>query len=73
MDTLKAFEDKIALAVEKVKALKDDKAVLVKKIQELEGALEAKDQEIAKLSAEKSAIKGQIEGLLSAVESLDIK
>lgn len=73
MDTLRTFEEKIAFAVEKVKSLKDEKRALQARIDELEDEMSAKDQEIRKLTAEKTAIKGQIEGLLSVVEGLDLK
>jgi prefoldin subunit 5 len=73
VDTLRTFEEKIAFAVEKVKSLKDEKRALQARIDELEDEMSAKDQEIRKLTAEKTAIKGQIEGLLSVVEGLDLK
>lgn len=73
MDTLRTFEEKIAFAVEKVKSLKDEKRALQARIDELEDEMSAKDQEIRKLTAEQTAIKGQIEGLLSVVEGLDLK
>lgn len=70
---LKTFEEKIAFAVEKVKTLKEEKNNLEKRIQELEGALRLKDQEIERLNGEKGSIKKQIEGLLGELESIELK
>ena len=73
METFRTFEEKIAFAVEKVKSLKDEKQTLQAKIKELEDTLETMEQENRKLNSEKTAIKGQIEGLLNVVEGLDLK
>lgn len=71
-DILKAFEEKISIAVQKVKTLKEEKDKLENKIKELEGIIKIKDTEIEKLSLEKTAIKNQIEKLLSELESIQI-
>lgn len=68
---LKAFEEKISIAVQKVKTLKEEKDKLENRVKELEGIIKAKDVEIERLSAEKTAIKSQIEKLLSELESIE--
>lgn len=73
MDVFKSFEEKIAYAVEKIKTLKDEKTGLEKRIAELEDLMNSKDQEIDKLKAEKTAIKGQIENLFNELESIGLK
>lgn len=73
MDVFKSFEEKIAYAVEKIKILKDEKTGLEKRIAELEDMMNSKDQEIDKLKAEKTAIKGQIENLFNELESIGLK
>lgn len=70
-DILKAFEEKISIAVQKVKTLKEEKDRLENRIKELEGIIKTKDTEIEKLSLEKTAIKNQIEKLLSELESIE--
>ena len=73
VEALKTFEEKIAVAVEKVKILKKEKNSLEKRVEELQDALRLKDMEIERLTLEKSAIKNQIENLLNELESIDIK
>jgi chromosome segregation ATPase len=68
---LKAFEEKISIAVQKVKTLKEEKDKLENRVKELEGIIKAKDIEIERLSVEKTAIKSQIEKLLSELESIE--
>ena len=72
MDRLKNLEEKIATAVERVKALKEDKTALEKKIKELETILSEKNQEIEALTTEKTSIKSQVEELLEELETLEI-
>ncbi|MBI5213091.1 MAG: hypothetical protein HY957_06930, partial [Nitrospirae bacterium] len=60
MEILKTFEEKITYAVEKVKALKEEKYNLEKRIEELEDAVRSKDLEIEHLVMEKASVKGQI-------------
>lgn len=69
----KPFEEKIALAVEKVKQLKDERNALAQKVAELERAIAAKDQEVTKLITDKATIKKQLEDLLEELEALEIK
>lgn len=72
MDRLKNLEEKIASAVERVKALKEEKVSLEKKIRELETTLNERNQEIESLRNEKTSIKSQVEGLLEELETLEI-
>lgn len=69
----KSFDEKIALAIEKVKTLKEEKSILEKKIGELEARLDAKNQEVERLNSEKASAKGQVESILTLLETLDIK
>ena len=71
LDRLKDLDNKITGAIKKVKALKAEKAELEKKLQAMELALGEKDAEIQRLTSEKSDIKGQIEGLLDELESIE--
>ena len=66
-------EEKIAQVIEKVRILKNEKSALEKRNMVLQEALRAKDQEIESLTAEKQAVRDQIEGLLKEVESLELK
>ncbi|MCE5313000.1 MAG: cell division protein ZapB [Nitrospiraceae bacterium] len=72
MDLLKTFDEKIATAVEKVKALKDENAELKLKLREFETLLSIKDDELQRLSGEKSSIRSQIEDLLDELDSIEI-
>lgn len=73
MELLKTFEEKIAYAVEKVKALKEEKTNLEKKIREFENIIKSKDHEIEKITSEKTAVKTQIEALLKELDSIELK
>jgi chromosome segregation ATPase len=73
VELLKTFEEKIAYAVEKVKALKEEKNNLEKKIRELENIIKSKDHEIEKITSEKTAVKTQIEALLKELDSIELK
>lgn len=73
MEALKTFEEKIAIAVEKVKILKEEKSSLEKRVKELEDTIRLKDIEIEKLSKEKAFIKDQIEDLLNELDSIGLK
>jgi septal ring factor EnvC (AmiA/AmiB activator) len=72
VDRLKNLEEKIAVAVDRVKALKEEKISLEKKIRELEAVLNDKNQEIEMLRNEKTNIKSQVEELLEELETLEI-
>ncbi len=72
LNRLKNLDEKIAGAVNKVKALKEEKAALERRIKELETQLDEKNQEVERLSSEKTAIKSQLEELLNELETLDV-
>jgi len=72
VDRLKNLEEKIALAVDRVKALKEEKISLERKIKELDTVLDVKNQEIESLRNEKTTIKSQVEELLEELETLEI-
>ena len=72
LNRLKNLDEKIAGAVSKVKALKEEKVLLERRIQELEARLDEKNQEVERLSSEKTAIKNQLEELLNELETLDV-
>ena len=70
MERLKNLEDKITTAIERVKTLKEERLVLQRKIKELEGLVNEKNEEIEQLRYEKNTIRNQIEGLLDELETL---
>jgi FtsZ-binding cell division protein ZapB len=70
---MNTVEDKISQVIEKVRSLKEEKNALEKRNMILQEALQAKDQEIEKLSAEKTAVKEQIEGLLRELGSFELE
>jgi len=72
VDLLKTFDEKIATAVEKVKALKEENAELKLKLREFETLIAIKDEELHRLSGEKSSIRSQIEDLLDELDSIEI-
>ncbi len=72
LDRLKNLEEKIAQAVERVKALKEEKIDLEKKIKKLEALLDEKNQEVESLKSEKSSIGVQLEELLNELETIEI-
>jgi len=72
LDRLKNLEEKISAAVERVKALKEEKTNLEKKIKKLEALLDEKSQEVESLKSEKSSIGSQLEELLNELETTEI-
>ena len=72
MDRLKNLEEKIAGAVDRVKALKEEKISLARKIREMETVVDERNQEIESLRNEKTSIKSQVEELLEELETLEI-
>jgi chromosome segregation ATPase len=72
LDRLKNLEEKITAAVEKVKALKEEKNLLETKIRDLENLLNEKNREIETLRSEKSSIGNQLQELLSELETIEI-
>jgi FtsZ-binding cell division protein ZapB len=73
LDKLRSLEDKISVAIERVKTLKEEKTLTDRKIKELEGILDEKNQEVEQLRAEKNLIKSQLEALLGEIETLEIE
>ncbi len=71
VEKLKILEDKIAITIERVKTLKDEKAFMERRIKELEELLNERNQELEQLRSEKGIVKSQIEGLLNELESLE--
>lgn len=72
LDRLKSLDEKITAAVERVKALKEEKILLAGKIKDLEELLNEKNQEIERLRSEKRSVGSQLEELLSELETLEI-
>jgi chromosome segregation ATPase len=72
VDRFKNLEEKIATAVDRVKALKEEKISLERKIRELESLLDDKNREVESLKDEKTSIKSQVEELLEELETLEI-
>lgn len=72
LDRLKDLDGKIANALNKVKALKDEKLALERRVRELEEQLNEKNLEIQRLSSEKLVIKDQIGELLDELETLEL-
>lgn len=70
---LKTFEEKLTYAIEKVKTLKEEKNNLEREIEGLRDSLRLKDQEIERLTLERSTIKAQIEDLFNELESIELK
>ncbi|HWR89841.1 MAG TPA: cell division protein ZapB [Dissulfurispiraceae bacterium] len=73
MEALKTFEQKIAHAIDKIKALKEENNNLMKEIADLENSLRLKDQEMERLVAERGSIRDQIEDLLKELETIELK
>jgi len=73
VEALKTFEQKIAHAIDKIKALKEENNNLVKEIADLENSLRLKDQEIERLVAERGSIRDQVEDLLKELETIELK
>lgn len=72
LEGLRNLDEKITDAISKVRALKEEKQSLERRVQELEILLNEKNEEIERLKSEKVAVKGQIEDLLREIESLEI-
>jgi hypothetical protein len=71
LEKLKNLEDKISLAIERVKTLKEEKGLTDRRIKELERLLDEKNQETELLRTEKNIVKSQLEALLSEIETLE--
>ncbi len=72
METLRNLDEKIVSAIEKVRVLREEKISLENKVRELEALLNEKNMEIESLRTEKTSVKGQIEELLSELESIEL-
>lgn len=70
LERLKSLEDKITTAIDRVKTLKEEQFIMHRRIKELEGVLNEKNEEIEQLRYEKDIIRNQIEGLLDELETL---
>ena len=70
MERLKSLEDKITTAIDRVRTLKEEQFIMQRRIKELEGILNEKNEEIEQLRYEKDIIRNQIEGLLDELETL---
>jgi len=73
LEKMKTLEDKISSAIEKVKALKEEKTVTDRRIKELEQLLNEKNEEVEQLTGEKNSIKSQLESLLNEIETLELE
>lgn len=71
LDRLKSLEEKISIAVERVKSLKEENNLLERKVRDLEGVVDEKNQEIEALRSEKSSIGVQIAELLNELEAIE--
>lgn len=72
MDRLKNLEEKINAAVERVKALKEEKTLLERKIRDLEAVLEERNREVEALKSEKTSIGSQIQELLDELDTVEV-
>ncbi len=72
METLRNLDEKIVSAIEKVRVLREEKISLENKVRELEALLNEQNMEIESLRTEKTSVKGQIEELLSELESIEL-
>lgn len=72
VERLKHLEDKIASAIEKVVALKNENSDLVRRIDDLGAVINKKDEEMRRLASEMDSIRDQVEELLNELETLEI-
>jgi seryl-tRNA synthetase len=73
LEKLKSLEDKISTAIERVKTLKEEKSLSERRIKELEGLLDEKNQEFEQIRTEKNVIKSQLEALLRELDTLELE
>ncbi|MFQ3574687.1 MAG: cell division protein ZapB [Thermodesulfovibrionales bacterium] len=71
MESVKVFEEKISIAIEKIKTLKIEKSALEARIRELEAIIRQKDEEIRALTDDKFKIKSQIEDLIKELDGVE--
>lgn len=72
LDPIVELKGKLALVIEKVKSLKEEKIRLESRVLELEGMLSKKDAEIKAASMDKHNIREQINELLNELESIQL-
>ena len=73
LEKLKNLENKIAIAIDRVKTLKEENTLMERKIRELEGLLNEKNQELEHIRSEKNVVKSQIETLLNELDALEVE
>ncbi len=64
--------EKISNAIEKVKALKQERDTLHQRVAELEALLAERDREINRLETERTSLRSQLQELLQELESIQI-
>ena len=71
LDSISELKNKLALVIEKVKTLKQEKTNLETRVMELESRLAEKDEELSMASSDKLSIKDQITVLLNELETIE--
>lgn len=71
LDSVNDLRNKLALVIEKVKLLKDEKSKLEVRVQELESQLALKEKEVREIAFDKVSIKDQINDLLNELETIE--
>jgi chromosome segregation ATPase len=71
LDSISELKNKLALVIEKVKSLKQEKADLETRVRELESLLDDRDEELRMVSSDKLSIKDQIADLLNELETIE--
>lgn len=71
LDSVKELNNKLALVIDKVKSLKQEKTNLEERVRELESRLAEKDEELRTVSSDKLSIKDQITDLLNELETIE--
>lgn len=71
VDSISDLKNKLSLVIDKVKSLKDEKTRLEAKVEELEGLLKSKEDELIEASSDKINIKDQISELLDELEAIE--
>ncbi len=67
-----ALTEKISGAIEKVRALKQERDSLRQRVSELESLLLQKDREIEHLQTERASLRAQLEELLQELEGIQL-
>lgn len=71
LDSISELKGKLALVIEKVKSLKEEKTRLEARVHELESYLTEKDEELRMASSDKISIRDQITDLLNELEAIE--